>query len=200
MKKVPRVESVFIGASAGGMEALKRVLASLPADFSVPVVVVQHMHVSQDGYLVEYLDRLCAPHVKEADDKELLRAGFVYFGPPNYHLLVEGDRTFSLSTDDKVNHSRPSIDVLFESAAEALGPGAVGVVLTGASRDGADGLRTVREKGGVAIVQDPDTAEFPLMPRSALETAGADHVLALDAIGPMLVELVKGPAVDGEAR
>jgi len=193
-------EAVFIGVSAGGMDALRRVLAPLPADFPAPVVVVQHLHASQGDFLAEYLGRLCALRVKEADDKDSLSPGVVYLAPPNYHLLVESDRSLSLSTDDKVNHSRPSIDVLFESAAAAYGPGAVAVVLTGASRDGAEGLRLIREQGGAAIVQDPATAEHAFMPQAALDCAGADHVLGLGDIGPKLVRLVTGRTVNGEAR
>jgi len=201
MGKAPeKVRSVFMGTSAGGMEALKRILSALPAGFPVPVVVVQHLHPTQDGFLADFFDSLCPLKVKEADDKEPLAPGVIYLGPPNYHLLVDPGRTLSLSTDEKVNHSRPSIDVLFESAADAYGPGAVAVVLTGASRDGAAGLAHIRAKGGLAIVQDPKTAEYPLMPQAALDTAGADHVLLVDAIGPMLVHLVNGRPIDGAVR
>ena len=195
-----RMEVVLIGASAGGMDALRRVLSVLPGSFPAPVVVVQHLHHTQDEFLAEYFDRLCALRVKEAEDKEALSPGFVYLGVPNYHLLVEMDRTLSLSTDEKVNHSRPSIDVLFKSAADAYGPEALAIVLTGANRDGAEGLAAIRGQGGRAVVQTPGTAEYPVMPQAALDTAGADFVLPVEEIGPLLVRLVKPHAADAEPR
>lgn len=187
-----KIQAVLIGASAGGMEALSLLLPSLPGDFPVPVAVVQHLHASQDAFLVEYFDRLCALAVREAEDKEPLAVGVVTLAAPNYHLLIEDDRTVSLSMDAKVNHSRPSIDVLLESAARVYGSGAVAVVLTGASRDGAAGLAAIRAAGGIGVVQDPATAAFPLMPKAALEAAGADFVLRIEDIGPMLVLLASG--------
>lgn len=195
-----RMEVVLFGASAGGMDALRRVLPVLPEGFPAPVVVVQHLHSTQDEFLAGFFDRLCALRVKEAEDKEPLSPGFVYLGPPNYHLLVEKDRTLSLSTDEKVNHSRPSIDVLFKSAADAYGPGAVAIVLTGANQDGAIGLAAIRAQGGLAVIQAPDTAEYPSMPQAALDTAGADFVLPVEEIGPLLVRLLKPHAADAEPR
>jgi two-component system, chemotaxis family, protein-glutamate methylesterase/glutaminase len=193
------VEAILIGASAGGLDALRRVLPVLPGSFPAPVMVVQHLHSSQDEFLAGFFDRLCALRVKEAEDKEPLSPGCIYLGPPNYHLLVEKDRTLSLSTDAKVNHARPSIDVLFKSAADTYGPGAVAIVLTGTNRDGAAGLASIRSQGGTAIVQTPGTAEHPMMPQAALDTAGADYVLPVEAIGPLLVRLVTH-AVDAEPR
>ncbi|MFW6235893.1 MAG: chemotaxis protein CheB [Desulfovibrionales bacterium] len=188
----PTLQIVVIGASAGGMNALTRLLPLLPENFPCPVVIVQHRHPDQDDFLAEYFNRLCPLRVKDAQDKEVLAPGVCYLAPADYHLLIERDRTLSLSTDEKVNHSRPSIDVLFESAAVAFGQGVAAAVLTGASRDGAAGLSLIREAGGIAFVQDPSTAEYPFMPQAALETAGADHVLPIEDIGGLLLHLANG--------
>ena len=127
--------------------------------------------------------------VKDADEKEAIRPGFVYFAPPNYHLLIETDHTFGLSIDPKVNYSRPSIDVLFESAANVYGPRLIAILLTGANNDGAKGLRLIKEKGGLVIVQDPRSAEFPFMPEAALQAVKPDFVLGLAELGRWLAEL-----------
>lgn len=194
------MEVVLIGASAGGWNALNLLLPSLPADFPVPVVVVQHVHASQEASWVGYLDDLCALKVKEAEDKEPLALGVCYFAPPDYHLLIERDRTASLSRDEKVHYSRPSIDVLFESAAMAYGPEAVAVILSGASRDGAAGLAAIRANGGVAVIQDPFTAEFPCMPQAALDVAGADYRVSVEEMGSLLAQCVRDRAVCGKRR
>lgn len=182
---------IAIGVSAGGMKALSTLLPSLPGDYSIPLVVVQHLHPdSGNGYLAEYLDRHCRLKVKEADEKESIAPGNVYIAPADYHLLVERDRTFSLSKDPKVNYSRPSIDVLFETAAEACGPGLIGIVLTGASADGAKGLLAVKRNGGLTIVQDPDSAESKIMPQAAVALCGkVDHLLSLEEIAGLLISL-----------
>jgi two-component system chemotaxis response regulator CheB len=182
-------EAVVMGVSAGGMYALKTILPALPATFPLPVAIVQHLGPQSDAYLAEHLDSLSAMTVKEAEDKETLRPHTAYLAPAGYHLLIEPDRSFSLSVDDKVNFSRPSIDLLFESAADTFGPGLIGVVLTGANADGAHGLKAVRQKGGLAIVQDPKTAEASYMPRAALEATPADHVVDLEHIAPLLMRL-----------
>jgi two-component system chemotaxis response regulator CheB len=181
-----RYEVVVIGSSAGGLNALKCILALFPRDFAMAVVIVQHLHPSQDDSFIEALRIHCPIPVREAEEKEAVLPGAVYFAPPNYHLMIESDRTFSLSIDPKVNFSRPSIDILFETAAEVYGPRLIGVILTGANEDGAAGLRAVKEKGGLAIVQDPSGAEFRAMPGAALEKAGADHVLSIEGIGGFL--------------
>ncbi|MBI1215835.1 MAG: chemotaxis protein CheB [Alphaproteobacteria bacterium] len=183
-------EAVVIGASAGGMRALQTVLSGLRSEFPLSVAIVQHVSPSADSYLAEYLDGKCALTVKEAEDKEAMAPGTAYVAPPGYHLLVEKDRSLSLSVDARVNFSCPSIDVLFESAAEAFGRGLIGIVLTGANADGSAGLKSIRARGGLAIVQDPATAEAAFMPRAALETAGADHVAALEEIPALLEKCV----------
>ncbi len=171
------------------MAALTKLLPVFPADYPLPIVVAQHLHPWQDDYHLEHFGDQCALIVKEAGDKESIEAGHVYFAPPNYHLLINDDKTFSLSVDDKVNYARPSIDVLFESAVDVYAPWLVGVILTGANNDGAEGLRLIKEKGGLAIVQDPQTAESGYMPKAAMEATPVDHVLSVPEIGKLLVEL-----------
>lgn len=187
------VTLVVIGASWGGLRALEAVLGGLPATFGAPVVVAQHRQAGGRELLAGLLDAHTALDVREARDKDVLRPGVVLLAPADYHLLVEGDHV-ELSCEAEVRHSRPSIDVLFESAARTHGPGVVGVVLTGANDDGALGLQAVRARGGHAVVQDPAEAESPRMPAAALALAGADDVLALADVAPRLVALVEGPA------
>lgn len=184
-----RFEAIVIGGSAGAMKALTTLLPALPADCKIPVIVVLHLHPLQDRYFLEHYSTLSALHVKEADEKETIQAGTIYFAPPNYHLLVENNKTFSFSIDEKVNYSRPSIDVLFESAANAYGVRLAGILLTGANNDGAEGLLYIKKKGGLVIVQDPQSAESPYMPSAALQTVEADFVLDLDGIGQWLADL-----------
>ena len=180
-------KAVVVGVSAGGMTALPAILSVLPISFSMPVIIVQHRKEGQKDYLTTYLGQRCRLKVEEAKEKYPVSSGRVYLAPSGYHLLIERDFTFSLSVDPPVHFSRPSIDVLFESAADAYGPELIGVVLTGANSDGAQGLKKIRQKSGLALVQDPETAEADIMPLSAINTAGADHILPLDAIGPFLV-------------
>jgi two-component system chemotaxis response regulator CheB len=180
---------IALGVSAGAMEALSVILPKLPSTFPMPVVVIQHISPYSDNYMTRYLDNISALHVKEVDEKEKLMPGFVYTAPPNYHVLVEEDETFSLSVEERINFARPSIDVFFEAAADVYGPQLVGVILTGANNDGGKGLKTIKDKGGLAIVQDPKTAEADSMPRSALEAVNVDHILSLEEIGPFLVKL-----------
>lgn len=174
------------------MTALGYLLRVFSADFPLPILIALHLHPWQDRYFLAHFAQICPLRVKEADDKEAIAVGTVYFAPPNYHLLVEDDLTFSLSVDEKVNYARPSIDVLFESAADALGCRLAGVVLTGANHDGAQGLRYIKGKGGMAIVQDPHTAENAYMPNAALEATAVDHVLPLEEMGHLLGTLSSG--------
>ncbi|UBM61630.1 chemotaxis protein CheB [Candidatus Sulfidibacterium hydrothermale] len=176
------IQAVVMGASAGGLYALKKLLPALPASFPCPLLVVQHMSPHSDNYMVKMLDQLSNIRVKEADEKEPVLPGTAYFAPPDYHLLVESDFTLSLSVEEKVNYSRPAIDVLFETAADAYGPHLMGIVLTGANADGAAGLSYIKKKGGYTVVQHPDDAESPAMPRAALEKANPHRVLSLDEI------------------
>lgn len=186
----PRI--IVIGTSLGGLNALTQLLQRLPASLPVPVAVVQHRGVGDDRGLVELLNQRSNLKVLDAEDKMTVSPGHVYLAPPDYHLLVEEDGTLALSTDAHVRSARPSIDVLFESAARAFGPQAIAVVLTGASADGADGLRCIKEKGGVAIVEDPSTAECAIMPAAALAAAPVASVLPLNRISDYLTALVDG--------
>lgn len=184
-----RYEAVVVGASAGGMQALKTLLCGLPADLPMAVAIVQHVEAGSSGYLSEFLDDSCAFAVREAEEKEPFRTGTAYVAPANYHLLIEPDRTLSLSADDKVNYSRPAIDPLFESAADVFGQSLIGVVMTGASSDGALGLKRIKDRGGRTVVQNPRTAESPFMPQAAVRAADPDHTLDLEDIAPLLVKL-----------
>ena len=187
-------EVVVIGVSAGGFNALKRLLGGLPADFPLPVLIVQHLRAGS-GTLAESLQNFCRIRLKEADEGETIMPGTVYLAPPDYHLLVEGDGTLSLSVDPPVRYARPSVDVLFESAAEAFGAGVLGVILTGANDDGSAGLQRIKATGGTTIVQDPADAEVAQMPLNALRATNPDHVLSLARIPCLLCTLAerRGP-------
>lgn len=181
-------KAVVVGVSAGGMEALSAVIPSLPGDFPLPVVVVQHRRPNSDDFLSVHLDEQSPLPVKEADDKEPIRPGIVYLAPADYHLLIERDGTFALSLDERVNHCRPSIDVLFDSAADVYEDKVIGVVLTGANPDGSQGLKHIKQCGGLAVVQDPVDAESDCMPHEAIKATRVDRILALEEIAGFLVQ------------
>lgn len=182
---------VVIGCSAGGVTALQTILSQLPKLPGVPIVVVQHIpaHAALDLELV--FGRFFSGRIVEATDKTPLEPGHVYFAPPSYHLLVESDHTLSLSQDDPVNFARPSIDVLFESAAFSLRHEVCGVLLTGSNADGAQGLRKIKDRQGYTMVQDPATAEATAMPQSALDLFTPDYVAGLADIGRRIAQTVK---------
>lgn len=184
-----RFQAVVIGVSTGGVDALKRVIPALPADFAMPVVVVIHIAPGSGDGLAQLLDGLSPLRVKEADEGDTLTPGVVYVAPANYHLLVERDGRLSLSTDPPVNFARPSIDVLFESAAACFGPALVGVVLTGAAHDGALGLQKIQQMGGCTIIQDPQDAVTDSMPRSALALCQPDYLVPLRELATLLTSL-----------
>lgn len=180
---------VAMGASWGGLHAVETVLGALPQDFAAPVVIAQHRQIdSTDGMLARLLDARCSLTVCEAEDKQALDPGVVLVAPADYHLLVETGAV-ALSVDAPQNYSRPSIDILFSSAAIAYGDQVAGVVLTGANADGALGLAQIAARGGPAIVQDPETAERREMPAAALWATPEARVLALEEIGPALARL-----------
>jgi two-component system chemotaxis response regulator CheB len=181
-----RIELVVVGTSAGGLRALARVLAGLPPRLAAPIVVVQHRARAWTDAYPKIVGASSALVVNEAEDGEPLLPGHVYIGPPDYHVLVEPGR-IALSTDPPVLFSRPSIDVLFASAADAYGEGLLAVLLTGASRDGARGLQRVKAAGGAVIVQDPRTAESPTMPSAGIAGADVDCVLPLGAIADEII-------------
>jgi two-component system chemotaxis response regulator CheB len=188
MTAVPS-EAVVIGASAGALEALSVILPALPAQFGLPLMIVVHMPPNRRSVLAELFQAKCQIAVREAEDKEPLSGGTAYFAPPDYHLLVETDRSLSLSSDEPVLYSRPSIDVLFESAADAYGPALIAIVLSGANEDGAAGLKAVVDGGGTAIVQCPNGAFAAAMPEAARAMCPGAQILSLREITAYLRSL-----------
>ena len=184
-------DAVVIGASAGAVDALGSLLPVLPADARTPFLVVVHIPASKPSLLPEIFGARCALPVRQPFDKQPIAPG-IWIAAPDYHLLVELDRSFSMALDEPVNYSRPSIDVLFESAAEVYGSALTAVVLTGASRDGARGARRVREAGGLVLVQDPADAEVDVMPRAAIEEASPQLVAPLAELAKTLCALSRG--------
>ncbi len=187
-------ELVVIGCSLGGMQAMQIVLESLPDTFPVPIIIVQHRYRTSNESLPAFLRRHCRLKVVDADDKQWVKPGSVYLAPADYHLLVDrnGERgELHLSVDARVEYSRPSVDVLFESAADAYRERCIGVVLTGANADGARGAARIKSRGGFVIVQDPAAAEAPEMPQAAIGATRVDRILPLERIGPFLVELCR---------
>jgi two-component system chemotaxis response regulator CheB len=184
-----KFSAIVIGASAGGVMALQQLLEALPASLDAPVMIVLHLPRDRPSRIAELLGGGCVLPVREAEDKQPLRAGEVLFAPPDYHLLVEDAATVALSVDAPVLFSRPAIDPLFESASECFGAHLLAILLTGASTDGTDGVVAVRRAGGTVWVQCPADASSPLMPASALAKAGADATLTLSAICERLGQL-----------
>jgi len=186
-------EIAVIGTSWGGLAALHQIVVALPSSFRLPVVVVQHRHKDSGQFLPRVLQDDTSLCVCDAEDKAPILAGNIYIAPANYHVLVERGH-LSLSTDEPVAFSRPSIDVTFVSAADAYRQGVVGIVLTGANSDGARGLKRVSDRGGLAIVQRPETAESPIMPAAALRRVPDARVLTLAEIAELIATLTVGPA------
>ena len=182
-------EAIVIGASAGALEALSVILPALPTDFGLPLIVVVHVPPDKRSMLAELFRAKCRIPVREAEDKEPISGGTVYFAPPDYHLLIEAEKSLSLSSDEPVLFSRPSIDVLFESAADAYGSALIAIILTGANQDGAKGMKAVVEAAGVALVQNPDGAFASAMPEAAIEMCPGARVMSLDAIAAYLQEI-----------
>ena len=182
----PSFDAVVIGASAGAISALSVLLPALPEKYPLPILIVVHLPADKDSVIAELFQGKCPLRVKEAEDKEALMPGTIYFAPPDYHLLVEKNNTLSLSSEEPVLFSRPSIDILFESAADAFGAKLLGIVLTGASEDGAAGMHAVCAHGGVALVEDPATAYATAMPRAALAACASAQKLSLAHIAAYL--------------
>ncbi|MBW4527428.1 MAG: chemotaxis protein CheB [Phormidium tanganyikae FI6-MK23] len=179
---------VVVGTSLGGLSALRIMLQALPGGFPAAIAIVQHRDRSSGEALSRTLQQESRLPILDVEDKELIRPGCVYLAPAAYHLLVEPGQ-FSLSVDPPVAFAKPSIDVLFESAAEVYQSSTIGVVLTGANRDGAEGLAKIKARGGFTIVQDPRTAECASMPEAAISKSIVDRVLPIDQISPLLVTL-----------
>jgi two-component system, chemotaxis family, protein-glutamate methylesterase/glutaminase len=185
----PRIEAVVLGASAGGLHALLQLLANLPKSFRLPLIAVLHLPDNRESQLPEIFRQRLSITVSEAVEKETIAPATLYFAGPGYHLSIESDRTFSLSCEEPVHYSRPSIDVLMESAADAYGAGLAGILLTGANSDGAEGLAKIKSRGGLTIVQDPAEAEAATMPQAGIRRLLPDYVLRLNGIRSLLLEL-----------
>ena len=186
-----QVEAVIIGASAGGVDALLKLLSALPERFRLPVITVLHLPEGRDSQLATIFRQRSSKTVIEPADKDPINPATLYFAGPGYHLLVEKDKTFSLSCEAPVHYSRPSIDLLMESAADAYGAQLAGILLTGANYDGAAGLAKIREHGGFTVVQDPAQAQVATMPEAAIRRLHPDLILRLDDIRSLLLQLDK---------
>ncbi len=190
---VSGVQAIVVGASAGGVEALLSIFGALVPGFSLPIIVVLHLPDERRSQLAEVFGRRVAMTVVEARDKEMIQPATLYFAGPGYHLSVEHDLSLSLSQEERVHHSRPASEYLFESAADAYGPNLLAILLTGANQDGARGLAHVKQRGGITVVQDPEQARVAVMPRAALALHTPDHILTLSRIGDLLASLESSP-------
>jgi len=191
-KSLGDIDGIAIGTSAGGVEALSTLLPALPEGLGAAIFIVLHLPRERPSMLVDIFTPKCALPVREAQDKEPVQPGTVYFAPPDYHLLVDQGPQFALSVDDPVNFSRPSIDVLFETAADVYQERLLGIILTGANEDGARGLEAVNRCGGTTVVQQPESAQSSLMTEAALKRTTADFVLTLKEIAQLLQTLGSG--------
>jgi two-component system, chemotaxis family, protein-glutamate methylesterase/glutaminase len=192
MDRLPRTrrfEAIVIGASAGGVDALMTLFADLPPRWRLPMVVVIHLPEEHESRIAEVFSSRVPFPVEEARDKAPVAPGTLYFAPPSYHLSIERERRFSLSCEPPVLFSRPAINVLMSSAADAYGAALVGILLTGANGDGAEGLLNIRRAGGLTVVQDPAEAQVSTMPRAAIDAHAAEFVLSLRAIRAQLLRL-----------
>lgn len=187
-----RYSILAIGASWGGVEALSFLVASIPVGWKMPIVIVQHQHALSGTALERILSRLTSLKVVDVEDKQLIKPGHIYIAPANYHLLVEADKSFSLSLEAPVLYSRPSIDVTFSSLADVFGERCIAVLLTGANEDGVDGLRKIREIGGFTMAQNPEEAIAPTMPAAAIDAGVVDKVVLLGDVFPEAVKLLAG--------
>ncbi len=178
--------AIVIGASAGGIDALTKLLTALKSDLKLPIIIAQHISPNSDNFIVSHLNNICKLKVVEANEKDEIKNGTIYFASPDYHLLVEEDKTFSLSAEEKINFSRPSIDVLFETAADVYQENLIGIMLTGANKDGSKGLGRIKKNGGFTIVQDPKCAEVDTMPISAIKQVDVDKILNIKEISDFI--------------
>ena len=183
-----KYRAIVIGASAGGFDAINDVVSQI-RNLIIPIIIVQHISSESENYLPRFLNENLLLTVKEAENWEPIKPGIVYFAPPDYHLMIEKNGVLTFSADTKVNYSRPSVDVLFATAADAYGRNLIGVILTVANQDGSNGLKTIKASGGLAIVQDPKTAEYSKMPLAAIKKVKVDHILSTKRIGKLLNEL-----------
>jgi two-component system, chemotaxis family, protein-glutamate methylesterase/glutaminase len=187
---------VAIAASAGGLKAVSKVISTLPANFPVPIAIVQHLDPKHRSLMADILSRRTKLQVKQAQQGELMNPGTIYIAPPNYHLLVTSQGCVKLTQSQVMHFVRPSADVLFESIADSYKSRAIAVVLTGTGVDGATGVQAVKKKGGIVIVEDSNTCEFDGMPKAAIRTGVVDYILPLSEIATALITLVMGAKVD----
>lgn len=187
--KETRYRAIVAGVSFGGMDALEQILPALPENFRLPLIIVQHIGPESDDYRVEHLNSMCRITVKLAEEKESIQPAHAYLAPPGYHLLIEDTLTFSFSLEERVHFARPAIDVLFDTAVYTYGSRLIGLILTGANSDGSEGLRMIKDAGGLIIVQDPKTAMAPAMPEAAIAAANPDYIIPLGQIGPFLATI-----------
>jgi len=184
-------EAIVIGTSAGGIDALKTVLSQIEMPLSIPIIIVQHLSPRHKSYLPSIISQVTGHNAKEIDEKETLVSGWIYFAPPNFHILIEKNKTVTLTVEKRVSYARPSIDVLFETAADTYRDKLIGVILTGANHDGAKGIKCIDSYGGYTIVQSPDTAYADEMPKAAMGMIDPNEVLSLIDIGKHLNQLIK---------
>lgn len=184
--------AIVLGGSAGGFTALAPIVSALPANFAPPMLIVQHLHASDEGLFAEHLAGIAALPVSEPCDKAPIEGSHIYVAPANYHVLVARPAMISLSVDPLVNYSRPAIDVLFETAAQVWSDALVAVLLSGSSIDGTAGMRAVKDAGGLTIAQAPASAEFPFMPQAAINAGVVDEILIPPKIAARLIELARG--------
>lgn len=187
-----KIEAIVIGTSAGGIRALLTLLSDLPKQFEVPIIIVVHMPNERASRLAEVFQHHIAIKVMMAEDKDYIRPGRVYFAGEGYHLSIERDRSFSLSCEDPVHYSRPSIDILMSSAADSFGASLMGILLTGANWDGAEGMLRIHQAGGITVIQSPLEAEVSIMPQAALNLFTPDWVLPLQEIQQLIFDVEEG--------
>jgi two-component system chemotaxis response regulator CheB len=185
------IKAIAIGASYGGLEAIKTVVKNLPHGFKTPIFIVLHIGNNKINTFISLLNVTNDLKVKEAEEKEVFQEKTIYFAPPNYHLQIEDNQTLSLSTAEKVNFSRPSIDVLFETAAWTFGSDLIGILLTGSNSDGAAGLKTIKDYGGITIIENPETALAKTMPQAGLKKSQPDFILNVEEISQKITEIIK---------
>ena len=183
------IKAIVIGASFGGLDAIKFIINALPREFRTPVIIVLHIGNNNINTFISILNQSTFLNIKEAEEKDILKKNTIYFAPPNYHLQVEDEFSLSLTTASKVNFSRPSIDVLFETAAWTFKNELLGILLTGANSDGAEGLKTIKTFGGTTIVENPETAHARAMPQSGIKKSAPDYILNLEDIANKMIEL-----------
>ncbi len=184
-----KIRVIVVGTSAGGIDALKRILPSFKDSKKLSVAVVIHLPARGPNLIPELFKEICSFKVKEAESGESLQPGYIYFSPADYHLSIESNETLSLSSEEPLNFSRPSIDILFDSAAYSFESKALGILLTGANHDGTAGLLKIQSKGGICLIQDPSEAEYPTMPQSAAKSLSANAIMNLKQMKSFLEEL-----------